>query len=231
MVRIGRERVVPFQQGDPAQRVSLYVTTLRAHRDPVAFAYVSDFGADNSHNDQRLYAIQPRSLAAVQTFRSAEDAEFYSAMRNHGMRVVTLTTWHVWWPDVYEWNGRRFVLANRRSPNFYRKHLKDRNAWAGGDDDYGTGTHRAAIQTIVGSRSAALAACQKSALAFAQLIRKGGSDPPFAGDDRINLKEIRQRIRCLRDSDLDHALLYRPYDFDLQVPPYRLVTASRRQSR
>jgi hypothetical protein len=45
------------------------------------------------------------------------------------------------------------------------------------------------------------------------------------GDTYENLKEIEQRIRWVKAGDYDHALLYRPYDFDLQVPPYRLGVA------
>ncbi|MEZ0327120.1 MAG: hypothetical protein ACAH95_14565 [Fimbriimonas sp.] len=50
-------------------------------------------------------------------------------------------------------------------------------------------------------------------------------DYGFYGDTSDNLKEIRQRLSWLRRREYNHALLYRPYDFDLQVPPYRLGAA------
>jgi hypothetical protein len=146
--------------------------------------------------------------------------------------VSVVPTYKVWWPDVYEWHDGRFIFANRRHPEVYRNEKHP----ARGERFYAYWMQYAAALTIRRNRPAALAAWREAERCAAASLRMQGKGIPsdrlrypdygVYGDTAANLSEIRRRIRWLRRADLHHPLLYRPYDWGLQVPPYQLGNAT-----
>jgi hypothetical protein len=136
--------------------------------------------------------------------------------------VSVLSTYKVWWPDVYEWREGRFVFANQRHPEVYRGEKRP----AHDERFYARWMRYAAALTIRGNRPAALAAWREAERCAAMSLRTQGkgisSDrlryPDYGtyGETEVNLSEIRRRIHWLRRGDRRHPLLYRPYGWDLQ---------------
>lgn len=133
----------------------------------------------------------------------------------------------VWFPDTYEWAGNRFRFANASHPEEYATWLErptggDFHRWM----DY------AVALTIHRRKGEAIAAWREAERCCRRAIRDqaGGipsdKSPYYAswhyGDFDENLRQIRMRIGWLLRGEMGHALLYRPVDFDLQTPPYRL---------
>jgi hypothetical protein len=150
--------------------------------------------------------------------------------RGEGAVVTVTTTFKVWWQDVYEWRNGRFVFANERHPELYSRSDFE---WTNKDCDayYPLWMQRAAKLDVLGDFDKGLATWCRAKVACENYIRYGAlpnseyRDFGYYGDSRVNLGEIRERIRWIVEGDHGHKLLYRPYDFDLQVPPYRLGRA------
>ncbi len=225
-VILGGETPMAKGDEDEVRRATLYVTSLEAHRLPVALVYVAHFGADNDHNEQKILAIRRNSLKPIKELRGMDEAEYFPPSPGHGLCAVVTATWKIWWHDVYEWRGGHFVFANRWHPEVYRLSKIDV-----GSDSYVQHMTDAAELTIQGRIKEALNAWKRAERTCQMSIWYGQEsfsrfwDAGFYGGTRDNLREIRRRIRWLQKGQLNHPLLYRPYDFDLQVPPYRLGSA------
>jgi hypothetical protein len=106
---------------------------------------------------------------------------------------------------------------------FYREH--------GSPTDYGDLMTRAALEMVRGNTRAALAEWRNAERACLGVIHPKGNaasryaDYGYYGKPKENLKEIRQRIQWIEKGELNHVLLYRPYDFDYELPPYKLGNA------
>ncbi len=146
------------------------------------------------------------------------------------------------WIDMYEWNGIQMAFANSKHPRIYNGFN-----WKG--SPFAMGRERTRLDYTNWLDVSARAACQgrwkdcKVLLQRAERVCKiciqeqvKGRDPyekgahpdyQFHGDTTANLREIRRRLRWLASKDYDHALLYRPLDFDLQIPPYKLGNSLR----
>ena len=221
----------PEVGGDPtdARWATMSVAELRPGGPSAAIIHREYGAADSDPNSQQVFRITPRGLVRLATFNGLGLDKIVPPSGGHALRVLVTPTWKVWWPDVYEWDGRRFVFANRRSPDLYSL-----SEWRGLASRlptvYPAWLKLAATELIHGHRREALVALRRAERTCRVTVRFGAKRPDyytagFHGDDRVNLREIRQRIRWLQKGDYDHALLYRPYDWDLQVPPYRLGPA------
>ncbi len=229
---IGGEIALP--DGDAKFGGSLHgaLYTMRANRrsDPQVLLYQGYSAADCSPSTQSFYRVRADGIHFVHRFRSVGDVRIVPADLSHGVRILVQRTYKVWWTDVYEWDGTRFAFDNRRSPE-----LCPSVPWSLADHDgrdyYPGWLKYAAWLMIHGRRLAATVAYREAERRCAYFERHGqtmggwNSDPEYIGTRRVVLKEIRQRLRWLQRGDYSHALLYRPYDFDIQVPPYKLGTA------
>lgn len=222
---VTKEMAIP-EGGDSARHPFLFVTKL-GHSTAVIVS--RGFPAANcAPSEQRIIKLDSGRFRAVGIFKSIGDVELLAPSKAHPFRVLVTPTYKVGWPDVYEWREGRFQWANRRSPGLFNlqcwtSRLKSER------ESYPTWLVYGATLALKGKYKSALWAYRKaesrclSAVRFAQHVSTSVYyTAGFYGDDRINLQEIRQRIRWLRRSELDHALLYRPYDWDLQVSPYKL---------
>lgn len=208
------------------RHVALYVTHLRAGADPVAILYRDDLAANCWPSDQRFYRLSKKGLRRIHLFQSVGEVAILPATKTRGLRISVTPTYKVGWSDVYEWRNDRFEFANARNPDLYR--------WAGWIPDkqnYIGRAHQAVLLTIQGRYGEAIRMWRIAD----RLCRKAHAlsvDPdtpnwinPHYGDPDVYDRQIRQRIRWLGQRDLNHALLYRPYDRDLQTWPYRLGRA------
>lgn len=147
--------------------------------------------------------------------------------------IIVTPTYKVWWSDVYRLSEGRITFATHRRPDLYRgweKMPTGYNRFA-----YHAWMRYAALLTIQRRRPEAIAAWQEAARCAEGAVRDQAKglvgertrypDYGMYGQARENLREIRQRIAWLRRGDWNHWLLYRPYDWGLQVPPRRLGKA------
>lgn len=127
------------------------------------------------------------------------------------------------WSDVYRVKNGRLSLATKQPPDFHRwvyarptgEEARNYTAWM----------RHAAQLTIQRRRAAAIAAWEEAARCANEAVSGRTTAYPAPsnfGDVRVNLRQIRQRVTWLRQRDWNHWLLYRPYDWGLQVSPYRL---------
>jgi hypothetical protein len=209
------------------QNASLYWLRVDgAHPRWVLLVYRNFLAADCDPSDETFLFVGSDRFKKGPAFRSLDGASVLGSSKGQPIVVSVAPTFKVWWPDTYEWDGRRVVFANRRHRKLYRPWV-----FSKGDCDhvYPHWMVRAAALDVQGRfREAAEAWKVAEGICRSKLLsdRRGNPWPygytGFFGDDYENLKEIRKRLRWLRRRDYNHWLLYRPYDFDLQVPPFRL---------
>lgn len=181
-------------------------------------------GGDWTPNEVYVFRIEPRRLQLIQEFYSSGETVVRA---QDGNPVVAVTpTWKVWWTDAYEWSGTGFRLANERhldlpsrlvGQNERRQMLGDWLTWA-------------ALVTKQRDRNQSIRAW-KMAERYALLAQRGeydGEEERFGKSHEV-LRQIRRRIQWIRRDEWNHALLYRPYDWDVQVPPFKLGAAQPRQ--
>ena len=174
--------------------------------------------------------ISSKGIGWTKTFGSLQGVEVYPPDDRHGMVVAVVSTFKVWWPEAYEWRDRRFVLADTRHPEFYSQ---SNYGWTDGESDhyYPMWMNRAAIYDIHRQFRKALSVWKRAERSCIKTLHTGNGvygdyrDVGFYGEAMVNLREIRKRIAWLKKREYNHPLLYRPYDFELQVPPYRLGSA------
>jgi hypothetical protein len=219
-------------ESDDMRAATLYVTDARLGRDPVALVYEGYFIGDSEPNGQEVFRIESNRLRKVGHFYGKAPSKIVAATKASPLHLMVTPTWKVWWPDVYEWNGNGFRFANQRHPELYPS-----SPSYVGSDDYAYAMIGASELTIQRRYAEAIIAWRQAERACRMSIWYGAEtyshfwDAGYFGGKEENLKEIRRRIWWLRKGELNHPLLYRPYDFDLQVPPYRLGDGGRGNDR
>ncbi len=221
VIPIGAEVSVP--QDEFTISTSMFVTG--SVRNLKAIVICQGLLADCSPSQQRIFAVGRGTFRTIGVFNSIGEVRLLPATATRGFRVMITPTYKVWWSDVYEWDGHRFLFANHHSPGAFHPEtlLKSDRTY------YPYWLRNASIFAIRGQTAQCLQALKTAERLCRWSIRDArmGVDSVyygggFYGNDTDNLREIRQRIRWLRQGDLNHILLYRPYDWDLCVPPYRL---------
>ncbi len=216
---------------DSAGSAYLYLTKTSVEAKRWSAVVYRNFpAADCSPGSIETCEISKPGFQKSFAFGSLADLGFRPATKRHGLVIVAAPTFKVWWPDTYEWRGDRFFYANKLHPELYSK---ERYGWSDDECDhyYPFWMTRAAILSIQSKPIGAFAAWKRAEKACLKTLKYGHNgnysyhDSGFCGEPRINLHEIRQRIQWLRRHDLNHPLLYRPYDFDVEAPPYRLGPA------
>lgn len=177
--------------------------------------------------DVQMFRAGSEGLRAWKPLMGIYDTEVWNEGRS--LCAAVCPTYKLVWYDVYQWKGAGFRFANFRYPERYvsvRKPKDDRDSL-----DYGGWAHYAAALTIRGRRQEAIRAWRRAAWILVGHLKEPenyyGRYFFFDGygSAKVSLAQARQRIRWLERRDGRHALLYRPYDFNLQVPPYRLGNA------
>lgn len=173
-------------------------------------------------NDAYLLTYEKGGLRRRGFLKGIGEARVW--LRGNRPCFLMTPTYKVWWSDVYEWDGQRIVFANRRHPELYKL------AQPTGEKrkSYAQWMRYAAALTIRGRHKEALAAWENAEVNCVRSLQDPNwySHADWYGSDRRNLAEIRQRLAWLRRGDWGHALLYRPYDWDFQVPPFNLKSPS-----
>lgn len=221
-VRFWGQEIRPpsFSNLGDCRDVSLYIWSLGPNR-LIANIYQNYFAANCNPTTLCLVHILDGKLEPFQNFKSTSGIKFIPPQSEHGFRVVITPTYKVYWTDVYEWNGKEFCFANRQNPKLFPAEIFPKSKdgyegwmWVGAE----AGIHGRWVTALKAWRKAEVAIRSK-ARAFSRY------DWDWNGHPVENLKEIRQRIRWITHRDYNHMLLYRPYDWDLQVPPYGLGKA------
>jgi tetratricopeptide (TPR) repeat protein len=231
VTRIGKPMELP-DSGYDGQSPFLYLVR-RSKRtiSPTVLVFTHFPAADCSPSSTRLFEIAESGLKKREVFNSLADAAVFAPTQERGLRIVAAPTFKVWWPDVYVWKSGRFVIDNRDEADLYRGQDW---GWTSREADsyYPLWLRRAALYAIRGEFRRSEAACKRALTACRKTLHYqsiGSSsryhDVGFYGKASVNLREIEQRIRWLKRGDHNHLLLYRPYDFGLQIPPYRLGNA------
>lgn len=212
--------------------VDLYVMRRSRESRQWCAVVVRDYpGGDAEPTAVESADITPRGFRKARVFGSLAGIQVYPPDHGHGMLVVAAPTFKVWWTDVYEWRNGHFIFADARYPKFYSQ---DDYGWTDAESEYyyPMWMNRAAIYDIHRQWNKALYMWKRAERSCLKTIRtdNGRYDEPyhdvgFYGQVQINLREIRRRIRWLTRHQYNHPLLYRPYDFDVQVPPYRFGPA------
>lgn len=221
--RIGGEQSIQKDDFDLTS-VHLYMIRLTPQGAPVAVAYAGFGAADCVPNGQWIFRIRPDGLHLMRRFFGLYPTEIYPANSRSGLTLAVTPTFKVWWTDAYEWRSHGFAFANRRHPALFRMWLAER-VKSYGRLYYPTWMNVGALSGIHWRWKDALKAWKRAEKYCRLCVRDAGEayrDFGFYGDPYENLKEIRRRIRWIRSGDLNHMLLYRPCDFDLEVPPYEL---------
>lgn len=220
---IAETRSVGLPDIDVAWHGSMFLTRLQGF---LAVIVTRGFPAANcAPSEQRVLLIKHGQFHTMAAFKSVGEVRLIPATGRHGFRILTTPTYKIWWPDVYEWANGSFVFANARSPDlFVKEPLADYEL-----NYYPAWLRRASILMIQGETTSALRCliharllCKKAVFYSKRKVLTSYRTYWFDGDDRLALNEINQRIGWLRQHDYNHALLYRPYDDDLQIAPYRL---------
>ena len=217
---LGQERVIPDQEG-AIPYCWLTVTSLAPGGSPVALTLSRGEGMQNQPVDFRFYRLNAGGLRRPIQFSSDHDLRLLPATSRRGLRLLVTPSYKNYWADVYEWKGGRFVFANQTSPDLFPlapQNEKYTNYWLALD--------ASARCCIAGRWKEALNFCRQ-ALPLCQKEARGFEPNPsgwngWRGSPIEAAKQIRLRIRWLELGDHNHALLYRPHDFDYQVPPYKL---------
>ena len=175
-----------------------------------------------------VFSVAQHSIHTEGWFDGIEDTtSIIPPTKNRNLAVVFTPTYKVYWPDVYEWTPHEFVLADTRFRHVFQISASYLRGY--GPFSYVGFSRQAAVDGIQGRYELALGEWKRAAnLCKRALSAAHGSryyDSGYDGTTAENLKDIRKRIRWLERGEYNHWLLYRPYDFDLQVPPYKLGNA------
>lgn len=173
-----------------------------------------------------IFTVANGSLHRSASFKSLTTCRVEPPKAGRGLTVFVDNVFKNWWPDAYEWRKGSFVLANPRHRNLYDR--KAANWWGpDADHEYWLSMKAGALDAIYGDYQKSLRDWKRAERTCIKTIKAGGrgayQDSGFFGDDlNLTLAEIRRRITWLKRKDYSHALLYRPYDFALQVKPFKL---------
>lgn len=218
--------LVSIHAPDGAFGCWLLVTDLEWRSKPAAIVWVDNGGADHDSNAQYVVGLEPGKLRFIRDLYGDMTNRLEPATRHHGLRIVTVATFKVWWPDVYEWAKGAFRFANRANAALYREvegpaRIRDKNDRR----HYWPWMTYAARLDIEGRFTEAKQAWRRAAALCRRVIEGDDFDIGYFGSAKDNLRDIQRRLRWLAKGEYGHWLLYRAYDFDLQLPPYRLGNA------
>jgi hypothetical protein len=186
-----------------------------------------------------VFRLVGERMRRVGVFHGVHPSHVWWSKRQGGLVVSCVPTYKLYWMDHYLWRGKRFVYANGVLPEAVSQEDRDdlrspaRPPYTGAlwEASYALtlGKRQLALQRLIAARGY----CERL---LAPNFNRDDDPAPYNdygmyGDQEENLKEINRRIRWLMAGDLNHALLYRPYDFDLQVPPYKLGRAGELDGR
>lgn len=228
-------RLAPIVEAEWPEVEEVNVVPVWFGNQPGVLLYHALLGGDNYPNFSAFYRLDGDRLNKVATFFGKAETRLASNGSQSPLALMVTATWKVWWPDTYRWNGRAFEFANQDFAKKYGSAYWIEDESEGGY--YPINLGQAAVAAInrdwVGARRFLRLAehnCLRSIAENRHNITTShyeGRYPDYGwfGDTDANLKEIRQRLRWIAHHDYAHPLLYRPYDFDLQVPPFRLGNA------
>ena len=194
------------------------------NRQAVLFLRMYSSG-DSDPNKLEALEWKGKRLRSVGYFFSHGGIKTFAG-RDGRLVVADAATWKVSWTDYYEWSSGAFRFANQR-------HVATNESYD--EPDYYPATLRlAAIEAnrghfVKAAKFLRLARDQcKKAIAYERGNLKYERFRSYAFNglsSEESLKQINRRLRWIHAGDYNHWLLYRPYDLDLQVPPYRLGNA------
>lgn len=184
-------------------------------------------GGSVSPNDVYIVEASRRRLAVRPPLRSLYDTHILPDRA--GAWIAVMPTPKMPWADAYRFRNGRISFALSRPRDLTWRSYEGPVA----DDrmNYASWMNYAATLTVQGHRKAAAEAWQAAERCARGAVREGPAGrydaPEMQGDVRQNLREIRQRLAWIRRNEWGHWLLYRPYGWGLQVPPYRLGRVDR----
>jgi len=216
-------------------RLSLYVTRLYAAGPPVASVHQEFPAADSSPSSDTIFRLRHDRLKRIGVFHAIYGTRIYPPTFKHSLAIGNAPTWKLDWSDTYTWTTRGFQLGSFNYPNLYSvpecldqiKQVHQQGAL----DERAFGRQSLAY-TWLGATLDIHRQYRRALQAWSEaerLCKRATVFPEtgFAGDPKINLIEIRQRIRWIRHRQYNHWLLYRPYDWNLQIPPWTLAKGHR----
>jgi hypothetical protein len=243
LVRIlssGRLRVLShFQfarltdQEEMPGRVVVYTSCTSAVGSPVISVHQEFEAASSAPTSDSMFLLRGDRLRKMVVFHAIYGTEIYPPSRKRALTIVNASTWKIQWSDVYVWTPRGFQLRTYDFPDWYsvakqRRELETERAdlhsnpvlndWGRLYPEY---VWLATVLDIHRHFGGALPVWREAERRCRRAVTAG--TPPFVGDPKINLLEIRQRIRWISHHDYNHWLLYRPYDWNLQIPPWTLA--------
>lgn len=179
-------------------------------------------GGTVSPNEVYIVGMRGRRLVLKRPLRSLYGTHILTYPG--GAWVAVMRTVRMQWADVYRLQGGRISFSISRPPDIYWR--PDGHPVAEDRLNYGAWMRYAATLTVQRRRKAAAEAWREAERCAHGAIREESAGRYFApemyGDVRENLREIRRRLAWIRRNEWGHWLLYRPYGWGLQVPPYRL---------
>ncbi|HWD42085.1 MAG TPA: hypothetical protein VG944_24825 [Fimbriimonas sp.] len=222
-----------------AQRVPVSADSNPLHDGSIIFApldrrtravvvYLGHSAGDCEPTTQIVYRIARGSLTEVWKCWGVWNTLLLRSSRRHLVLGVA-NHWKMCWWDMYEWNGRTFKFANRQNPQLFHLYFPSWGVSSKDNYSFPSWSIRASLLGIRGRFREALQAWRRAegacklAVSFCECY--SGLErysAPYSGDLHENLREVQQRIKWLKEGDQRHYLLCRPYDWDLQVRPYRL---------
>jgi hypothetical protein len=221
---------------DMIREVSVRGVMLDGRATPAVLFDIHFLGGDSAPCVLIAYRVVKDRLVKVQSFWGKDWTKVLQPSPGGPVVIGCTPTWKVWWTDYYEYAPAGFRLDNRKYARFYpmptSPDADDRRS-------YQPYLWNACLSAVHGDKKGALSYLRTAERVCERTVYydKHPSARPtwfnpgdyhefgFYGDATENLKQIRQRMAWVRKGDLNHMLLYRPYDWDLQVPPYRLGKA------
>ncbi len=231
-------RLAPIVDADWPDAEEVNMVPVWFGKQPGVLLYHSLLGGDNYPNFSTFYRLDGDRLSKVGTFFGKAETRLASNGSESPLALMVTATWKVWWPDTYRWSGRAFEFANQDFAKKYGPKYWIEDKSTGGY--YPVNLGQAAVAAInrdwvAARRFLRLAErnCLRCIAGYRRDKTSASFDRPYPdygwfGDADANLREIRQRLRWIAHHDYAHPLLYRPYDFDLQVSPFRLGDPERK---
>ena len=237
-VRILSTKTFPDHDEElPVRWTELYCTRLQEGGSAAVSVHLDYPAGDSDPSEDDLFRVSSHRLTRFARFHSLYGTEIRPPIPGHALTVINFSTWKIDWPDAYEWTGNGFRLSNAEHPELYSitkllERIKRDIAYITEDGEHGSWPlypdyeFLAATLDVHRQFGRALAAWKRAESLCRRAIRNGLTEGHM-GKAPINLLEIRQRIRWLRHREYGHLLLYRPYDWNLQIPPRNLAQGHR----
>lgn len=234
-VRVLSAQSFPEKDDDelPVRWVDLVCSRLTMGGPAAVSVHLDYPAADSDPSEDDLYRVDGHRLTRIARFYSLYGTEIRPPTSRYALTLINAPAWKVAWPDAYTWTGRGFRLSNSQHPELYSiseclTQIAREKSYAAGYGEYEPSRlyvdydRLGATLDVHRQFKRALAAWRRAETLCRRAARED-SGGGFRGDPKINLLEIRQRIRWLKRREYGHWLLYRPHDWDLQIPPYTLA--------